>query len=704
MMVDADLDLLSGRLEGHQLITVLAGGVGAARLLAGLVQVVPPDGAHRHRQRRRRRRAARAAHQPRPRHRSPTPWPAPSTPSGAGAWPARPGRPWRRSAATRGPRPGSASATGTSPPTCTAPTACGPGPRLSEVTAEIAAAWGLGLPAPARHRRPRAHPGHRGRRRRDRLPGVLRAAPARRRRSTAVRFDGADGAGPAPGVLDAIADGRAGGDRPVEPDRVDRPGARRARRARAPSRPGATDVVAVSPDRRRRRPEGPGRPAAPRAGPRVVGGRASPASTPRWPPPWSIDEADADHGRRGGGRGHALRGRPDDHARSRPRRPPWPEVVLAGMSARRSCPIEGIPEVRAGDDLAGLIAAAAARPAVDGDVVVVTQKVVSKAEGAMVRIDPDDPPGHKALVEDESVRILRRRGDLIISETRHGFVCANAGVDLSNVDEGWAALLPDDSDRSARRIRDGLRAALGVEVAVIVSDTFGRPGAGASPTSPSAAPASAPSSTCGAPRTAAAGSCRSPRCAWSTSWPRAAELVMGKATGVAAAVVRGVDPAWLGRGEVRGEIVRPPPRTCSAEPAGSAAEPGEDLGRRRWRRSVHGFQPRWMPARPGSSALRASSPVRAGAVDGRARSTPAASAMACVELVDRGLDAGADVAEQAAAPVGGPHEGVDHVVDVDEVAGLGRRRRRSCTACPSSSSPAKIATTPASPCGSWRGP
>ncbi|MGQ0832139.1 MAG: coenzyme F420-0:L-glutamate ligase, partial [Microthrixaceae bacterium] len=137
-------------------------------------------------------------------------------------------------------------------------------------------------------------------------------------------------------------------------------------------------------------------------------------------------------------------------------------------------PIEGIPEVRRGDDLAGLIVDAA--PALlDGDVVVVTQKVVSKAEGAMAAIDADDPRGHKAIVEEQSVRVVRRRGDLIVSETKHGFVCANAGVDLSNVDEGWAALLPDDSDRSARRIRDGIRGAAGVDVAVIVSDTFGRP-------------------------------------------------------------------------------------------------------------------------------------------------------------------------------------------------------------------------------------
>ena len=135
--------------------------------------------------------------------------------------------------------------------------------------------------------------------------------------------------------------------------------------------------------------------------------------------------------------------------------------------------VDGLPEVRRGDDLAGMIAGTV--DLVDGDVVVVTQKVVSKAEGAMVEVDADDPRGHRQVVEDESVRVLRRRGDLVISETKHGFVCANAGVDLSNVERGQAALLPEDSDRSARRIRDGLRARAGVEVAVIVSDTFGRP-------------------------------------------------------------------------------------------------------------------------------------------------------------------------------------------------------------------------------------
>ena len=171
---------------------------------------------------------------------------------------------------------------------------------------------------------------------------------------------------------------------------------------------------------------------------------------------------------------------------------------------------------------------------------------------------PARPQG--ASSSGESVRILRRRGDLIISETKHGFVCANAGVDLSNVDEGWAALLPDDSDRSARRIRDGIRAGAGVEVAVIVSDTFGRPWRrGLTDVAIGCAGIGAVVDLRGTedshgPRAAGHRGVRRRRAG------RAAELVMGKAAGVAAAVVRGVDPAWLGRGEVRAEVVRPPAR------------------------------------------------------------------------------------------------------------------------------------------------
>ena len=144
----------------------------------------------------------------------------------------------------------------------------------------------------------------------------------------------------------------------------------------------------------------------------------------------------------------------------------------------------GLGEVRPGDDLAALLAEAliptsSREPSVpgglaDGDVLVVTQKVVSKAEGRLVALDADDPDAKQKLVEQESVRILRRRGDLLITETRHGFICANAGVDLSNVDAGTAALLPVDPDRSARRIREGFEHRHRVSVGVLVSDTFGR--------------------------------------------------------------------------------------------------------------------------------------------------------------------------------------------------------------------------------------
>ncbi len=140
--------------------------------------------------------------------------------------------------------------------------------------------------------------------------------------------------------------------------------------------------------------------------------------------------------------------------------------------------VEGVGEIRPGDQLGEVIAAACTDPPngplADGDVLVVTQKIVSKAEGRLVAVDPDDPRSHKRLVEEQAVRVLRRRGDLVITETRHGFVCANSGVDLSNVERGQAALLPIDSDRSARRIRDIVRARLGVAVGVVVSDTFGR--------------------------------------------------------------------------------------------------------------------------------------------------------------------------------------------------------------------------------------
>lgn len=223
--------------------------------------------------------------------------------------------------------------------------------------------------------------------------------------------------------------------------------------------------------------------------------------------------------------------------------------------------VTGIGEVGRADDLAGMIATAVADQGDelrDRDVVVVTQKVVSKAEGQMVAIDPDDPRSHRAVVEAESVRVLRRRGDLTITETKHGFVCANAGVDLSNVDAGWAALLPEDSDRSARRIRDGLRARAGAEVGVVVSDTFGRAWRrGLTDVAIGSAGLAALVDLRGS--TDALGrELHVTEVALVDELAGMAELVMGKADGVPAAVIRGGPDWWFRTGDVRSELVRPP--------------------------------------------------------------------------------------------------------------------------------------------------
>jgi coenzyme F420-0:L-glutamate ligase/coenzyme F420-1:gamma-L-glutamate ligase len=218
-------------------------------------------------------------------------------------------------------------------------------------------------------------------------------------------------------------------------------------------------------------------------------------------------------------------------------------------------PVTGLPEIRPGDHLAPLIADRFTLA--DGDVVVVTQKVVSKAEDRLVPIDPDDPQSHKALVHSEAVRILRRRGDLVMTETKHGFVCANAGVDLSNVERGWAALLPVDPDRSARRIRDGLRTCAGVEVGVIVSDTFGRTWRrGVTDVAIGAAGIAGVVDLRGTTDALGRELAVTEVCV-ADELAAAAELVMGKAAGIPVAVVRGVDPTWLREGSVRNEIVRP---------------------------------------------------------------------------------------------------------------------------------------------------
>ena len=155
-------------------------------------------------------------------------------------------------------------------------------------------------------------------------------------------------------------------------------------------------------------------------------------------------------------------------------------------------PISGIPEVRAGSDIAGLILKAMRKAKFtmrNRDVVVVKQKVVSKAEGRLVPLNSVEPseralrlarehgkdPKLVELILKESVRVVRTGHGVIITETKHGFVCANSGVDQSNVMEGYVALLPLDPDLSADRIRERLQKATGRTLAVVVTDTFGRP-------------------------------------------------------------------------------------------------------------------------------------------------------------------------------------------------------------------------------------
>ncbi len=227
----------------------------------------------------------------------------------------------------------------------------------------------------------------------------------------------------------------------------------------------------------------------------------------------------------------------------------------------RILPVRGIGEITPGSDLGGIIAdACAADPRTalaPGDVLVVTQKIVSKAENRIERIDTTDPRGHKAIVERESVRILRRRGDLIISETEHGWICANAGIDLSNIEAGYAALLPVDSDRSARRIRDAIRHRHGIDVAVIVSDTFGRPWRRGLTDVAIGCAGILPIADLRGSTDSLGRELQVTEVCIVDELAAAADLVCGKAAGVPVAICRGVDPAWLGDGEAQALVRHP---------------------------------------------------------------------------------------------------------------------------------------------------
>ncbi len=218
--------------------------------------------------------------------------------------------------------------------------------------------------------------------------------------------------------------------------------------------------------------------------------------------------------------------------------------------------LEGIDEVQPGDDIAAvLLPALLSINPVEGDVLVITHKIVSKAEGAVVPIEGDAEEFKRRLVEDISRSIVRRRGPLIIAETEHGFICANAGVDRSNAHPGTLVLLPDDPDRSAHRIRKRLQRALGFDLPVIISDTFGRPWRRGLTDVAIGVSGLLPILDLVDTEDWLGHRLEATEVAVVDELASAADLVMGKAAGVPAALVRGYEGP---RGEGRtGDLIRP---------------------------------------------------------------------------------------------------------------------------------------------------
>jgi len=226
------------------------------------------------------------------------------------------------------------------------------------------------------------------------------------------------------------------------------------------------------------------------------------------------------------------------------------------VSELRVIPLTGIPEVRQGDDLAALLGDAIGRAGglEEGDVLVVAQKVVSKSEGRVEHADD-----HMAVVLREARAVRRRRGDLVIAETEHGFVCASAGVDRTNAPgDGWLVLLPRDPDASAAGLRDVLAARFGVAPAVVVSDSFGRAWRQGTTDVAIGVAGMSPLLDLRGTRDARGYELRSTMVAVADELAGAAELVLGKSGGVPAALVRGYRvPAGEGRAR---DLVMPPER------------------------------------------------------------------------------------------------------------------------------------------------
>jgi coenzyme F420-0:L-glutamate ligase/coenzyme F420-1:gamma-L-glutamate ligase len=231
-------------------------------------------------------------------------------------------------------------------------------------------------------------------------------------------------------------------------------------------------------------------------------------------------------------------------------------------------PVEGLPEVEAGADVGALIAAAAAIE--DGDVLVVAQKIVSKAEGRVVALADVEPsaratelagdadPRHVETILRETARIVRSRPPLVISETRHGFVCASAGVDASNAPEpGALVLLPEDPDASAAQIRERLRELTGCAVGVIVSDSFGRPFRQGTTDVAIGVAGLRPLLDLRGTKDAGGRELQSTQIAVADEIAGAAELVRPKAGAIPVAIVRGLDVAGGGSAQ---DLVMPAER------------------------------------------------------------------------------------------------------------------------------------------------
>lgn len=219
-------------------------------------------------------------------------------------------------------------------------------------------------------------------------------------------------------------------------------------------------------------------------------------------------------------------------------------------------PVTGIGEIQPGDDLAAMIIESVQNDGwmlQDKDIVVVTHKVISKQEGRIVEIPDEDT--YRSLVEDEAVEIIRRRGDLVIARTEHGFICANAAVDRSNIAEGFALLLPVDPDRSAHRLRLIIEQSTGRSIGVVITDTFGRPWRrGLVDVAIGVSGVQSIVDLRGS-MDAHGNELNVTEIAVVDEIAAAADLVMGKATQIPVAVIRGLDLTGSGRAT---DLIRPP--------------------------------------------------------------------------------------------------------------------------------------------------